>query len=193
MPLYPTIAVSDAFLATCHFLGAALLFPRSSLAAVGFTLVALAGTFGVLRFGVSEKKFSPINDALADTAAMVGLPFVGLFAQSMLARPALPVDGDGVVAIGALLFLQGVSRGLSPALLEIVKIVLNLVCFIVPLGAVAMTRGDYTLAAAVVAFIVGGVLVGDDRHKCLFGVRCENLFHYILGVSTYLIACQISK
>ena len=98
--LYPTIAVSDAFNTACHGAGSHRLrfihivhtLASISIAAawlswnaepegsawLGFTLVAIASGVGTLRFGVSESLFSGANAKLADLAAFVGLPLVGL-------------------------------------------------------------------------------------------------------------------
>ena len=36
--------------------------------------------------------------------------------------------------------------------------------------------------------MVAGVVIGPDRHRLLFGVRRENWFHCIIGVTAPLMA-----
>ena len=88
--LYPTIAVSDAFNVAGHVFAAALAREKgNTLAAIGFSTVALAGTVGVFRFGFSESLFAAANGYLADVAAFIGLPLVG-FSIMQLYNESLP-------------------------------------------------------------------------------------------------------
>jgi len=76
MVLYPTIAVSDAFQSLLHFYAASLCpVPTASL---GLFTVGVAGSVGVLRFGLDEGTYATANGALADVAGFVGLPLVGV-------------------------------------------------------------------------------------------------------------------
>ena len=65
----PTVAVSDAFNVAGHLLGAQVVWERDDkAAALGFLLIAVAATVGVLRFGFSERLFAKANGDLADLA-----------------------------------------------------------------------------------------------------------------------------
>ena len=46
---------------------------------------------------------------------------------------------------------------------------------------------------AITLFIIGTVIIGNNRHKCVLGMRCENWFHYCLGTSAYLMANEFAS
>ena len=87
--LYPTVAVSDAFNFAGHAAAAALVWHAHRPAALGFLLVAAAAAAGTARFAVfgENSASARLNDDLANVAAFVGLPCVGL--SFALANPPL--------------------------------------------------------------------------------------------------------
>ena len=76
--LYPTVAISDAFNTACHLYAASVVAQSNVLAAYGFFLVALASGLGTVRFAFSESMFAQVNLDMAEVAAFVGLPLIGM-------------------------------------------------------------------------------------------------------------------
>ena len=185
--LYPTVAISDTFNAAGNYMAAwTCMSCNHQAAAYGFLVVAIAASVGVLRFGFSERAFAKANGDLADAAAFVGLPLVGL---DFLIHPA---GSDEISrAFFVLLLALSLSRSLSEGALELAKIVLNVACLVGPVLVHAHRAGDWQAAAAIGTFAFAGIVIGADRHRCLLGVRRENWFHYFLGSSLYWLALRL--
>eukprot|EP01052_Picozoa_sp_SAG31_P073703 SAG31_NODE_32756_length_352_cov_0.604743_1_plen_111_part_10 len=67
--LYPTAAASDAYSAVLFGLGARLCAQEDMhVPAAGLSIVVAASTVGVLRYGISERRFITAHQALADTS-----------------------------------------------------------------------------------------------------------------------------
>jgi hypothetical protein len=161
--------------------------------AAGFFTVALAAFVGVLRFGFSESIFANANSHLADVAAFVGLPLVGLtFMHADLAGKYIPWNYCGsinpVQFTLILVLLETISRSFNKKLRELSKIVANLIGFVGPVVVSAVMRNDYNTLFAILLFVVAGLVITPDRHRCILGVRCENWFHYCIGISAVVIA-----
>ena len=175
--LYPTVALSDAVNCLGHAWAAKVASGvGASDAALGFALVAWAALVGTLRFGLSERLLAKANGDLADLAAFVGLPLVGLsFGQRWLSH-TLACD-EKAAAIAVLAGLGAMARSLSEDGQELAKVVLNVVCFVLPIVGYGHANEDYETIAGVMLFAAAGVAVGADRHSYLMGMRCENWFH----------------
>lgn len=192
--LYPTVAVSDAFMAGCHYWAARSLWDAGQEPqALGFFVVAVAASAGVLRFGFSESMFARANEDLAALAGRVGLPLVG---ATLLPRLQLvPAAASGFttpLSIAVALAVHGQIVGLfGKTGRELLQVLLNLAFFLGPLGVLASRRQDAVLAAGLGLFAVAGVVVGPERHRCIAGVRRENLFHYGLGTAAIIIATRL--
>lgn len=192
--LYPTVAVSDAFNVAGHLYAALIAVEKNeSIAATGFIAVALAGFIGVLRFGFSESLFSRANGDLADIAAFVGLPLVGLsFMHTASALLPLPwgriLDFNVVHVTMGLVWVEAMARSFPPQARELTKIFINLGMFVGPAGVALYMKQDYAALGGVVLFVLAGLVITADRHRYILGVRCENWFHYAIGVAAPLIA-----
>ena len=183
--LYPSIAISDAVNAAGHALAAHMLWSSERLAALGFLIVALAASVGVLRFGFDERTFTQANSDLAELSAFVGLPLVGAaFAQrsGLVGR-----GGDASIVVGCVITCV-LARSLARGTKELAKILLNLVLFLMPVAYHSYTSNDKRTGAAIAAFAVAGIVIGSDHDRLLFGVRRVNIFHYAIGACSYSIA-----
>ena len=191
--LYPTVALSDAVNCIGHAWAAKQAYAVGEPdAALGFALVAEAALVGTLRFGMSERLLAKANGDLADLAAFVGLPLIGLSFAQRWARVVLPCDTKAAAIVG-LAGLGAVCRSLPDNLQELAKVLLNVVCFVGPVLAYGHAVEDYQTIFGVLLFAVAGVAVGADRNSCIFGMRRENWFHYMIAVSAVLLAAGLAK
>lgn len=143
--------------------------------------------FVVLRFGFNEFAFAQMNSSLADYAAFVGLPCVGLtFIRNGFLAVYLLVPE--VVLVFALGLIEAVTRGFQPEKRELSKIIVNMCFFVLPVLIVAWREKSYTALGGMVLFVIAGLVITADRQKTILGVRCENWFHYFIGVAAYLIS-----
>ena len=79
-------------------------------------------------------------------------------------------------------------------IIEFMKILTNLLLFISPCSFFLWSEAfDEKLGAALVIFLVGGLLVGAERDRSLCGVRRENIFHYCIGTAAPLFALALSR
>ena len=177
--LFPTVALSDAVNTFGHAWAAAVAYSvggTASDAGLGFALVAVASLVGTLRFGLSERLLAKANGDLADLAAFIGLPMVGLsFGQRWLSHTLL--CDEKAAAIVALAGLGAMARSLPEAGQELAKVLLNVFCFVLPILGYGAANEDYETIGGVLLFAVAGLAVGADRHTCLLGMRRENWFH----------------
>ena len=186
-PLHPTVAVSDSFMAACALYSAYTCpLPISRL---GFLCTGVACSFGVLRFGFFPETFRPFNECFAALTGRVGIPLIGLgFLNLTEHRALLPVNDMQVLF--ALMLMYCFTLPLSHKAGELITTLLGAAS----MGVIAQfgsAAGNQQAIAGVVLFIGGGLVIGADRNRCLFGVRRENLFHYTLGTALFLI-CQAS-
>lgn len=154
-------------------------------------MVAVAASAGVLRFGFSESTFSRANEDLAALGGRVGLPIAGysLLKTLHVLPPALNVSPFAALAV--LLINNSLIASMGRAAHELANAVLNLCLFVIPLGLTAWRQNDLLLAAGVTLFAATGLVVGNDRHRCLFGIRRENIFHYGLGSAAVVISSRL--
>ena len=146
---------------------------------------------GTLRFGFSESLFADANGDLAGLAAYCGLPLVGAtFAVKGGILHLTSIDCVTISIAGAA--LACLSRSFPPAVEELVKVLLNVCCFIGPTGYVGWVRGDIQLVSCVALFAIAGVVVKPDRHRRLLGVRREDWFHYMIGTASYGMALSLT-
>lgn len=186
--LYPTVAISDAFMVGAHLWSARRMRDDGATeAALGFWLVALAAAAGVLRFGYSESSFAAVNGHLAELATFLGLPLVGLHFARLAPYCAARAPESLPFAVFCAAVLSA-RRSLPDALDELAKVLFNVCCFVGPVAAAALARAEHRRLFGVALFVVAAVPVGADRHACLFGVRRENWFHYLIGLASLLIA-----
>jgi hypothetical protein len=169
-------------------------------AAVGFGLVAIAATIGTLRFMGFQKTFAKANANLADLAAFVGLPMVGMDYMMMTTKfmgsdwPLLNyLQHDFLLCVIALLVFWRFSEGVfSASATTNLVTVLNLAVFVLPIVNHGISTGDQETLIAIGLFAFAGVFVGSDRKRCLLGVRRENWFHYMIGASSAMLAVRLA-
>jgi hypothetical protein len=191
-----------------HLYGAYLCYDRNPMAAIGLCYVAVAATAGVFRFGFNREAFLPANSTWADLAGFVGLPLVGhyvtrpflLTTSVVAASPQLHRIVAGLTDPAAFLSIltfwyTGVNAYTTKneKLRDLLRTVTAFLFFVLPLSLDAFFLQDYPLLASVLLFMFGGVAVGADRNKLLFGVRRENWFHYIITVAAYGIGLALGK
>ena len=197
--LLPTVALSDAFAMMGYLFAASYAFHEGfHLACCGFCLVALAAGFGVLRFGLSESLFAAPHEAMAAAAAFVGLPCVGLYffpwpALHSMSAGLLPLMNDSLHAPLVISFacVEAATRGTTPAVRELSKILMNLVLFVVPVIHHTYSHQNWEGLGAILLFTVAGL--NTDKHKTLFGMRMVNWFHYIIGATAPTIAMALNS
>jgi len=194
-PLHPTVAASDAFMACCAWMAVYRIPSMQSssyvagadLVKLGFASFALACSAGVLRFGFNPELFRPYNEVLAKNAGRVGLP---LLASAAVAGHFQQWGQPGTVML--LFSLSACSNTWSDKLqLLYTKLlgVLSNACLVVH-GA---RSGDMGSVLGPALFVLGGLVIGSDREKCLFNVRRENWFHYCLGAALLLIGNHVAE
>ena len=153
----------------------------------------MLGSAGVYRFLFNES-FSKMNSDLADIAAFVGLPLVGyeylqrrIFVSSFSFGVAtFPLNPSVVIII--LIIIEAASRSTRINVRETCKILINVTGFVVPVATGCYLHQEWNGLIAIIAFVVAAIIITPDRHKFLLGVRCENWFHYIIGLAAIFIA-----
>jgi hypothetical protein len=91
-----------------------------------------------------------------------------------------------------LVVLEAVSRPLNPkGLRELAKILTNFFLFVLPIASYAIEARDPTLLAGISIFAAAGILIGNDRERCVLGVRRENLFHYGIATGAIMIGMRM--
>jgi hypothetical protein len=194
---YPTIAVSDVFNAAGHAYGAYLCATADPNAAIGLSFVAVAAAAGVLRFGLHGPLFTPLNAALSDVAGFVGLPLVGHASLIRLLQGNSKfllgtTNNNGFTLTNPVWYLTlltwlyvAIDRYTAgkEKTKDLARTLIAVAGFAVPLLAHGIVTSNAALVASVTLFAVGGVAVGADRHRYLFGMRRENWFHYIIGAA----------
>jgi len=194
-PLYPTIALSDAYNTITHVLAGIATYHLNEFIGLGFFLVAAASFIGTLRFGFSEKAFGKANGELATIAAFIGLPLIGI---ANIERINSDIDNNtsyqSSTTIILLLFLYIFATSIvSDSIKEVLILLVNVVLFVAPVYYEGYYRGSNMEIFAITLFIIGTVIIGNNRHKCVLGMRCENWFHYCLGTSAYLMANEFAS
>jgi len=184
---YPTIALSDAFNAAGHALGAYYCWAADPNAAIGLTYVTAAAVAGVLRFGLHAPTFSPANGAWAEAAGFVGLPMVGhATVCRLLALPSSNLATNPVAYLSGLVLLYTAIKaycGANEGKKDLARTLVAALTCVVPLVVHGVRTGNAMLYGSVLLFLAGGVVIGADRHRCIGGVRRENVFHYVIGTA----------
>lgn len=192
--VYPSIAVSDGFNSACCFYAASLALSKGrGDAACGIGMVAVASAIGTARFALGGKTLAWGNSFGADLAASFGIPLLGLgFARARHLWPdVLPTAASGSVTSlpSSLLYALGVSFVVT-RLLASNKKLKELYLTASGVASLGMVLHAEKLSAealrAVGLFLVAAVVVGNDRHRTIFGIRRENVFHYLLGPTMVL-------
>ena len=191
--LYPTVALSDTVSAVAHFYGFYVMIERqgqtSHLPACGFLTVAIAASFGVLRFGFDQQKFKTINGDFANFAAFAGLPT--LAKQYQLFDFLRKLNDVGYLFFFTLLsvMLSAMFKGKGDEEnFKLAKTGCAIVFFILPLVMGAVKSQHWELAATVALFAGGAIFFGSDRENVRFGMLKENWFHVILAICAYKFA-----
>lgn len=187
-----TISLSDitlTFLSSVssgHLCAAFLAFMTGhEVAGLGFLSVWLAAIVGVLRFGVSEKLFQQANSDLANLAAFVGYPLIGM---SFAAQHYTSLDIN-VVFIGFMLVAwEALTRSFVESNKEAAKLATNIIFFVGPIAAVCHETKDYVTMGALAAFVVAGIVITPHHENRIGGIRCVDLFHVVIGVTAYMFA-----
>lgn len=187
-PLHRTVAVSDAFMAACAWYSASRIdnSGAAQYVQIGFSCFGLACSAGVLRFGFNPECFRPYNEVLAKIAGRVGIPLLAFVAsEKHINYLPLPM-------LFALCVLSACSNVWSVRAQELYTLILGVVSngFLVAYGVQEKETGAFAGAAL---FVLGGLVIGPDRNRCLFGVRRENLFHYCLGTALLLIGEHVAR
>ena len=168
-------------------------------AALGFALVAIAAIVGTLRF-MGFQQFAKANANLADLAAFVGLPMIGMEYMMMTTNfmgnpwPFLEyLQQDMLICIVGLLIFWRFSEGVfsSNSTTNLVT-VLNLAMFVLPIVNHGMATNDQETLIAVGLFAFAGVFIGSDRKRTILGMRRENWFHYFIGLSSTMLAVRLA-
>jgi hypothetical protein len=139
-----------------------------------------------LRFGFDENKFAAANGNLADYAAFVGLPCVGLAFLPKVKTLKLNASNTTIVIV--LGCIEALTRGLHPERRDSIKVLVNLLFFVAPVALVSVQEANLLSLGGIILFVVAGLVITADRNRSIAGVRCENWFHYCIGVAAYLIA-----
>lgn len=187
--LYPSVAVSDAFNTITHVIAAftALTLQPDEPAWMGFGLVAFAAAIGTLRFGFSESLFAKTNEDLANLAAFLGLPLVGISFARMGGMITMS-SFDLLVFIVTGAALATAAQSLPDKVQHLSKVIVNVFLFIGPIAYVAYSRNDNIVLGSVALFAIAGIVVKPERHEYLLGMRREDWFHYMIGAASYGIA-----
>lgn len=193
----PTVAVSDTFNVLAHVYACHLAYEaREYVAVFGFMMVVIAAAVGVVRFGFNDN-LALLNENLADVAAFVGLPLVGLcFAvrvpQFAAAAAFVLFNTHNLLAFSLLLFvIETVANSSRFEVKNLLRTVVNVVFFILPTGARAWIAQDLLCALSISLFVLAGLVIAPNNHKSFLGVRCINWFHYCLGLSAVGIASSL--
>ena len=186
--LYPSIAISDLYNGVAHLYAASLV--GSGRASLGFYIVACASLVGTLRFGFSESLFAKMNGSLAEYAAYVGLPLIGL-STWRAGDYGAELPSDGAVIVG-LSLCHIMAQSLPGTMKEVMPVVVNVFFFVALLGMDAMRKENHYQLLSIATFLVGTVVIGDARDSFLLNVRNENWFHYFLGTSAIMMAMCLS-
>ena len=187
-PRHPTVAASDAFMAACCFYTARTAWAAGvSTSALGALSVGTACSAGVLRFGIAPEMFRAYNENFAMFAGRVGIPLLGLgFGRASPAVSSLLPSGDLVVlfalASGFVLSLAWSNDG-AGELYTTMMGVLGMACILS-----SSWPADLPGVVGVLLFVAGGLAIGADRDRYIWGIRRENLFHYVLGTSIALFS-----
>ena len=156
------------------------------MSALGALSVGSACSAGVLRFGIAPEVFRPYNENLAMFAGRVGIPLLGLgFRRNAPAVSSLLPSDDLVLftlALGFALSLAWSNEGGG----ELYTTLMGVLCMTCILSS--SWPADLPDVMGVLLFVVGGLAIGADRDRYLWGVRRENLFHYMLGTSIALFS-----
>jgi hypothetical protein len=189
--LYPSVAASDFFCSVSHAYASFMLisYPGLKLAGLGFLLVSLASFVGTLRFGFTED-LAGLNGDFANLAGFVGLPCVGC---SVLIHGGFTPPFGNEELIMMFVVLYSLSHSLSTRTKDLGTILLNILCFVLPLCYDSYVNGNINEFIGLFLFVIGAVFVGPEREKFLCGVRCENWFHYFIGVSAVIISRELSQ
>ena len=102
-----------------HLYAASLVRSNSNNAHLGFYIVACASFIGTLRFGFAETLLSKMNGNLADYAAIVGLPLIGL---STLSEIPGGVHSTELIVNLSILYIMIQSISLSESIKKLIKI-----------------------------------------------------------------------
>ena len=117
----------------------------------------------------------------------VGIPLLGLgFGRASPAVSTLLPSGDLVVlfalASGFVLSLAWSNDG-AGELYTTMMGVLGMACILS-----SSWPADLPGVVGVLLFVAGGLAIGADRDRYIWGIRRENLFHYVLGTSIALFS-----
>ena len=191
--LYPTIAISDFFNCIGHFFAVLISFKRQNYYFFfGYFLVTVTAFIGTLRFGFNEELFGQTNSFLADLSAFIGLPSIGLYFFQLIPYIS-KLSGYQYYFITFFVIIERMTlRSFLLKYREILKIIINIIFYILPVLIVSYQNKKWFSLIGILLFIIAGLVIKPERHQYLFGIRRENIFHYMLGVSAYLIADGIS-
>jgi hypothetical protein len=195
--LYPSVMFSDCFNTLCHLFAAHLCYREygSCMAAVGFASVATAAAVGTYRFGFNES-FDRMNGDLADLAAFVGLPMVGLEYYKSIESNPLNIELNfelKIVILFALLTIEAITRSMHIKVRELLKTLINVLFFVSPVVAGSYLSQNYNALGGIIVFVIAAVVIEPDRHRRLLGIRREDWFHYLIGLAAPLVAQGLQK
>jgi hypothetical protein len=189
-PRHPTVAVSDSFMAASAWYAA--MSASSEVSRLGFMMMGTACCCGVMRFGFFPEVFRPYNEVFAKAAGQIGLPLVGFgfLNKATVAAAAAAVSLSSTTFMFTLLML---FCAFLPQKEDVAELYTK-VCGVATMACIFTSNPSYTLHDmyssrekwGVILFTLGGIVIGNDRERCLFGVRRENLFHYTLAIAIYL-------
>lgn len=152
--------------------------------------VWLAAIVGVLRFGVNEHLFQQANGNLADLAGFVGYPMIGM---SFAAHHFSALHINVIFIAFILVAWEALTRSFLEKNKDAAKLATNIVFFVGPIAAVCQETDDYPTLAALVAFILAGIVVTPHHDNRILGVRCVDWFHYIIGATACVFARGLGR
>ena len=154
-PLYPTIALSDAYNTITHVLAGIATYHLNEFIGLGFFLVAAASFIGTLRFGFSEKAFGKANGELATIAAFIGLPLIGIANIERINSDIDNTSYQSSTTIILLLFLYIFATSIvSDSIKEVLILLVNVVLFVAPVYYEGYYRGSNMEIFAITLFII---------------------------------------
>jgi hypothetical protein len=211
-PLHPTVAISDLFMALCAFYSTRMMnlngfkflfvhgtpylqkieyLPGMELMHNGFSWFGIACSFGVLRFGISPETFRPFNEIFAKVAGQVGVPLLG-YGVSNCYSLKKSIHFPETDPTFFLFFMLCISLQCGKEHNVLYTTVCGALSMLSILCTGYLEESSFLMGGAAL-FMFGGLAIGAEREKCLFGVRRENLFHYCLGTALLLIAFGVKE
>jgi len=151
---------------------------------LGFFMVGVAASLGVLRFGYSPATFLQAHQFCSAIAISIGVPliclsFLYVFTPNAGFGHHLPFQLAGLI-VPFCLFQLHYQISLYPTLVGVATML------------VAITLGNTEARIAVMLYVVAALAVGAEGRGWL-GVLNVDWFHYIISVANILFVLSLQK